>query len=255
VLGFLRAGGAFRPDQVEYRGVKLPRSLFAGSALGGVGYLKNVIDYGGTISAGYGSFITSLPNGLRFESDSRGFIDSLCMLDERFVSDEYSWLEVQGRIVIDIGSNIGDSALYFVKRGATYVYGYEPDETVYAAALRNLRLNGVTNVEVIKAAVRGEAQAASVGTCTLNDVVARITAEHPGAGIVCKIDCEGCEYEIMGSTNVRGALAAVSQVMIEYHWRSPEPLMTALRSSGFEVETSTETKGVGWVRARRADSE
>ena len=259
-MRFLRSGGRFGAGQVEYRGQKLPRSLFAGSALGGVGYLQDVVDYGGTISsAGDGGFIASLPNGLHFESNQHGFIDSLCMLAERFVADEYRWLDVEGRIVVDIGANIGDSALYFVKRGATYVYGYEPDATAYDAAVRNLRLNGVTNAEVTKAAVGGEAQPPGDGdrngVRTLNDIIDHVTKVHPGVGIVCKIDCEGCEYEIMESAHVRDALARVSQVMIEYHWRSPEPLVAALRGSAFETETSTAASGVGWVRARKAVSE
>lgn len=259
-MGFLRSGGRIGADQVEYRGLRLPRSLFAGSALGGVGYLKNVVDYGGAISsAGDGGFVASLPNGLRFESNWDGLIDALCMLDERFVADEYRWLDVEGRVIVDIGANIGDSVLYFVKRGAAYVYGYEPDASAYEAALRNLRLNDVTNAEVTKVAVGGGAPPASDGARdgvrTLNDIIDHVSKEHPGVGIVCKIDCEGCEYEIMESAHVRDALAPISQVMIEYHWRSPEPLVATLRGSGFEVETSTGAPGVGWVRARKAVSE
>jgi hypothetical protein len=253
VLRFLESGGRFTPEHVEYRGLELSRSLFAGDAMGGVGYLKDVVDLGGTIEAVHdGNFMATLPNGLRFESSREGLIDSLCMLAERFVADEYSWLDVMGRIVVDVGANIGDSPLYFVKRGARFVYGYEPDPTAYAAAVHNLRLNGISNAEIIKAAVGTGVQSAPNAAVTLNDIIDHIAADNPGVDIVCKIDCEGCEYEIMESENVLNALRLLSQVMIEYHWRSPEPLVAKLRDGGFEVETSTAAPGVGWVRARKA---
>jgi hypothetical protein len=82
-------------------------------------------------------------------------------------------------------------------------------------------------------------------------VVERAAGEHPGLPIICKIDCEGCEFEIVPAADSRAALAELSQVMIEYHWQSPDSLVTALKESGFEVETSRGAPGVGWVRAMR----
>jgi hypothetical protein len=130
------------------------------------------------------------------------------------------------------------------------VYGYEPDPAAFAAAERNLGLNKIGNATVVQAAVQGEA---SNGHVSFADVIRQASSLHPGLGIVCKIDCEGCEFDLFAPGLMKPAqLERVSQIMIEYHWRSPQPLVTSLKALGFQVETSPGAPGVGWVRAHRA---
>ena len=75
--------------------------------------------------------------------------------------------------------------------------------------------------------------------------------EHPDAEIACKIDCEGCEYELLALGRLEPeVMEHVSQVMVEYH--AEEPPSETLEQLGFEVETEPGPNGVGWVRARRA---
>ena len=47
-------------------------------------------------------------------------------LTEIFYSDVYSSLTVKDKFVIDIGSNVGDSSIYFVMKGAQKVIAVEP---------------------------------------------------------------------------------------------------------------------------------
>jgi Methyltransferase FkbM domain len=237
---------------VAYRHLQLPRRLFTDANLAGVGFLRELGDYGVQIEREPDGAVISLPNGLRFEAREDRFIDTLCMLVERFVAEEYAWLEVGGHVVIDVGANIADSVLYFAHRGAVHVYGYEPDAAAYAAAARNVTLNNVENVSVTEAAVVGRAQAGGEPSVTFAAVLGVAAREHPGVPIVCKIDCEGCEYEILAPESLMGAaLEDVRQLMIEYHWRSPQPLRKVLEQIGFEVEAATGPPGVGWIRARR----
>jgi len=50
--------------------------------------------------------------------------------------------------------------------------------------------------------------------------------ENDGIPIVCKIDCEGCEFEIFSQGTMQpDAMKFVSQIMIEYHWKSPDRLL------------------------------
>ena len=237
---------------MTYRDLQLPRRLFAGKNLGGVGYLRELGDYGVEIEAKPDVLVTRLRNGLRFEAPERRFIDTLCMLAERFVAEEYSWLDVAGNVVIDVGANIADSVLYFVNRGAVHVFGYEPDAAAYAVAVRNVSLNKAENVSLIQAAVVGRAQPAGGDTVSFAEVMSIAARDHPGVPLVCKIDCEGCEYEILALEALAGVdMRKVTQLMIEYHSRSPQPLRASLEQLGFEVETTTGPTGVGWIRARR----
>ncbi|WP_296804207.1 FkbM family methyltransferase [uncultured Methanobrevibacter sp.] len=49
-------------------------------------------------------------------------------------------IDYQDRYVIDIGGNIGDTALYFVKSGAN-VISFEPGKHLYELAVENVNLN------------------------------------------------------------------------------------------------------------------
>lgn len=42
-----------------------------------------------------------------------------------FKSGEYDVVPVAGKVVVDIGAAIGDTAVYFSMKGASRVYGYE----------------------------------------------------------------------------------------------------------------------------------
>lgn len=253
VLDFLQAGGRVTRDVVIYRDSRLPRGLFAAHDIGGLLYFKQLMDYGAQLSStSEGQYVATLPNGLRFEATAGAFVDTLCMLAERFVTDEYAWLDPAGRVVIDVGANIADSVLYFAKRGAAYVYGYEPNPAAFAAAERNLGLNGIENAELTQVAVLGEAPTADHGQVSFAELVDRAGSQHPGLVIICKIDCEGCEFDIFAPGQMTpAAFNRVSQIMIEYHWRAPEPLVTVLESLGFQVETTPAAPGVGWIRARK----
>jgi FkbM family methyltransferase len=50
---------------------------------------------------------------------------------------------VDNSIVIDIGAYIGDTALYFIHRGAKRVYAFEPVEKLYIYLLRNVARNSL----------------------------------------------------------------------------------------------------------------
>lgn len=253
VIDFLRAGGRVNGDVVEYRNARLPRSMFMGADLGGLGYVTQLVDHGTTIARGAGEvYVATLPSGLVFEAPSNAFVDTLCMLVERFVIEEYAWLDLAGHVAIDVGAYVGDSAIYFATRGAVYVYGYEPDPIAYEAARRNVELNHISRVNLTHAAVVGPHPPGDDDRISLGEILSRAAAEHAGVPIVCKIDCEGCEYEIFAPGNVSlDVVRPVSQMMVEYHWRSPDAICNALEQLGFQVETASGPRGVGWIRAHK----
>jgi len=164
---------------------------------------------------------------------------------------DYSWLDVQGKRVLDIGASIGDTAVYFALRGAREVVAFEPYPFPYQLALKNVEANGLRNVRVINAGVSGsdgtvrvtrgetaigddlkpsdEPDAVEVPIYSLDRVL-----EEYGPFDVLKMDCEGCEYDAILNSKRIGELR---QIQMEYHY-GPGRLVEALRNAGFEVEAT-----------------
>ncbi|WP_338604544.1 FkbM family methyltransferase [Sulfolobus tengchongensis] len=61
---------------------------------------------------------------------------------ETFISESYE-ADVHGKEVIDIGANVGDTALYFAINGAKRVYSFEPLLPAYKEALGDINLNNL----------------------------------------------------------------------------------------------------------------
>jgi FkbM family methyltransferase len=71
-----------------------------------------------------------------------------------FIEREYDFLPVKDRVVIDIGSNIGDSSIYFALKGAKRVIGIEHDPQVNDFANKHIELNGFSDrIELIRGAI------------------------------------------------------------------------------------------------------
>jgi FkbM family methyltransferase len=189
-------------------------------------------------------------------------------LAERFVRQEYKCLDVAGKVVIDIGANIGDSAIYFARRGAVHVYAYEPFRELCETAAANVSLNGCnTRVTLICAGVgrRDEEMSATydasqalvlstvwppafrtelltrpqtqrVHVVSLSRALRQATASHPNGSVVCKIDCEGCEWALFAGEDIGGSLEAVEQIFMEFHHGRPDGLRGQLEDLGFATQ-------------------
>ena len=75
--------------------------------------------------------------------------NTIGMIKEQFIEEQYKWLNVKGKDVIDIGANIGDSAIYFALKGAKHVYAFEPYPYSCDIANKNTRLNGLQDKIII----------------------------------------------------------------------------------------------------------
>jgi len=139
-------------------------------------------------------------------------------LIEIFAEDQYEVPEVlsglRGREVVDVGANVGDSALYFVLNGAKKVIAVEPLPNVARCAEENVRLSGATDkVRVLNAALSNEPASVPCdydvfssgafstlkgsGPCrvpgvTLDDLLDMIDDPY-----LLKMDCEGCEAQVI----------------------------------------------------------
>lgn len=187
------------------------------------------------------------PVAFTFESDPSEHAYGLA---EVFLMGEYSGLPVVGRDVVDIGCSVGDSSLYFVRRGARHVYAYEASPSTYTLAKFNIRLNRSDDritldlaacgpkegtIKVLEGlAAPGTWAAVPQATGTTIDVVTldQIVGKWRLAGASLKIDCEGWEYGVVSCKDE--TLQAFDHIVIEYHY-GEQWLVDRLRAAGFVI--------------------
>jgi FkbM family methyltransferase len=264
---FLEHGGALSSRDVAYRGTTLPlRHLGPGFWL--LDYLRDFLDAGGTIALADDGYLLTALGRRTFITEAGELGAAISVLCEVFVRDEYEWLDVKDHVVVDVGGNIGDTAIYFAGRGAAHVYAYEPFARLHRAAVRNVGLAGLDNITLVHAGVgaAGETLHAKDGGWTITqsdergelitirsfaDVLNSAVAAHPEKPLACKVDCEGYEHELFKQGVADFSLA--DQWMIEVHEKLGAVPAT-LADAGFDV--SVKAKANVWlVRARLARAE
>ncbi len=178
--------------------------------------------------------------------------NTLRLIKEQFIEQQYSWLEVKNKVVIDIGANVGDSAIYFALKGAKHVYAFEPYPYSYGIATQNVRLNGLEGrITLLNEGCGKEKRkikidvsyknfggtdlknfenGTNINITTLGELVKRFDISSEA---VLKIDCEGCEYGVLLNTE-NSNLRKFKQIQIEYHYGYLN-LKKKLEDAGFNV--------------------
>ncbi|BAW31468.1 MAG TPA: FkbM family methyltransferase [Methanothermobacter sp.] len=190
---------------------------------------------------------------LRFYSSKRVLLDSLKVLNETFGMRVYKQLNVKGKIVVDIGSYIGDSPIYFILKGAERVYAFEPYPSSYSLLLKNIKVNSLDKKIIafneglsknigkirIKEDYEGLAtsqlkdfhQGKQVKLTTLEGIVKRFNLKDA----VLKMDCEGCEYTILKTP--KKILKSFQEIIMEYHYGYKD-LKEKLERASFKVRNT-----------------
>jgi FkbM family methyltransferase len=190
-----------------------------------------------------------------------------------FYEKDYDFLPVKDRVVIDIGANIADSSIYFAMSGAKKVIALEPFPKNFEIAQKNITLNGFTDkIEllnagccggqskdmVLDASVNGvgcQTMQSSLGSnihfYTLRELIDKYNIDSPA---VLKLDCEGCEYDIILS-NGKTVLDKFSHIQVEYHYGFGD-LKKHLVDANFSV-SHTDPKydngmEIGWIYATKS---
>jgi len=193
-----------------------------------------------------------------------------------FIDNEYGLLPVEGRTVIDIGANIGDTPVYFALRGADRVIGLEPFPRSYEIAKKNVELNNLSNkitlllagcaanqghvtidpdyISGITSTLVDFKKGIRVPLLTLNNILKQYNISSKDT--ILKMDCEGDEYQIILSTH-EDTLQKFSQMQIEYHHGYIQ-LKEKLERSGFEVSFTRpmwnyRKQYMGYIYAKRKE--
>jgi len=197
-------------------------------------------------------------------------------LQEIFLDNAYQY-DVAGKNVVDIGMNIGDSAIYFAKKGAKRVIGLEPNKESFDLAVKNIEDSKVTDIVTpINKAINtrnedislkvwnkfpgsyslvgydtkprnSEFRIITVNGTKLEDVIDMFEERQIG---LLKMDCEGCEYNILNAVS-KEYLSRVQGIIMEYH-NGIQNLRELLETNGFDVDIIGHRNGIaGYMKAIR----
>ena len=169
-----------------------------------------------------------------------------------FLGDDYSDIQVRGKTIIDIGANIGDTPIYFIFSGAERVIGVEPFPRNFELAQKNIENNNMTDkVKIINAGCASKKGFIRVDP-NVSDTTSTINEDHDGKKIplitiediinennipknsILKIDCEGCEYDIIMNLSEK-VFDNFTDIFIEYH-NGYQELKNLLERKGFTMK-------------------
>jgi hypothetical protein len=177
-----------------------------------------------------------------------GGLQNVENLYEVFIKKEYDFLDVENKIVVDVGANIADSSIYFVRKGAIKVIGLEPNKENFEKAMENICLNGMKDqIDLLQMGCGDERLVTNEGKANMVTLES-IMDEYANAPKVLKIDCEGCEYEVILNSPYE-LLSNFSQIQIEYHY-GYKNLKTKLEKSGFDVRIT----GPRYFKLKKVDN-
>lgn len=202
-----------------------------------------------------GKTIIETSAGIKFHIDK---IDSWIFVETFILNIHEVDFSLKNKVVIDIGGNVGDSALYFASKGAKVVT-VEPIDDNYTAMLENINLNKAIgkNIKTVKAAItekdgkiamyfsesgiyggasfakelQGSSQpdSALVEGYSLKTLFDKFNIKHVD---LLKMDGKGCEFYL-----TKNELSIVDAAKIEYARfgdKKVTQILITLKESGFE---------------------
>ncbi len=184
-------------------------------------------------------------NGSYWFKNNVRFINMRDPIIEIFEENVYGFVDPRGRVVVDVGAFVGDSAIYFVLRGAEKVIAIEPHPGAYEEMLENIRLNSMEDrIIPINAGLASRMGWIKIGhvdvdstamtlykfdnfgevmTITLGEIINKYSIPN---NAVLKMDCQGCEYDVI--LNDYEHVKLFSEVILEYHG-DLMPLLNAMK--------------------------
>jgi FkbM family methyltransferase len=171
--------------------------------------------------SGFWNIIRSLKAGWLYyenywEKNNVKFRHFYYAIYEIFEEEDYKFLNVKDKNVLDIGAFVGDSPIYFVLKGAKKVYAIEPHPDAYNEMLENIKLNNMEDKIIpINMGINYEKDYIVINIKNLAQVAASFfNSNNKGIRVpagklsniiekynidaqILKMDCEGCEYDII----------------------------------------------------------
>ena len=191
-------------------------------------------------------------------------------LKQVFVDETYKKMLFHDKIVLDVGANIADSSIYFAVNGAKKVIALEPFPRNFNVGKKNVTNNNLDNKIIFLLSGCSDKDSTilidenNVGTShKLKQIdegieiqtrtLTRVLEEFHIDSAVMKLDCEGCEYDVILGTPAY-TLQKFESILIEYH-DGYVNLEKKLKECGFAVKISQNMKpeyaGKGYILANK----
>ena len=200
------------------------------------------------VTAAPGSLVKYLDFEVRI-TDGRSFF---IQIKDEFVHGIYHFETDNPRpVIIDGGSNIGVSILYFKRLYPTArIIGFEPDPAIFRMLFENIERNNLKDVEVFELGL-GDTEGTTTfladnsasgqfgeGENSITVRVATLSTYIDGPVDFLKLNIEGQELPVLQELETSGKLAHVRELVFEYHgWAGQEQrlgqLLTLLDRNGF----------------------
>lgn len=218
--------------------------------------------------------IVELPNGIKVYTECE---EDLFIINEVFNELCYGTHLSGDYMLLDVGLNIGISALFFnslpqIKQ----IYAFEPVLDTYQKCLRNLQLNnaglkiktfnyGLGNSDRDEEFIFSENFKGSVGSIGLSDykknnsqqlknvkvsireastVFDELMKLNPAQKLLAKLDCEGAEHEIIPNLKESGILDKISVILMEWHNIEFLNILNHFDSFNYFYHKNSETTGM-----------
>jgi FkbM family methyltransferase len=156
-------------------------------------------------------------------------------ISEIFDNEDYKFLNVKDKNVLDIGAFVGDSPIYFILKGAKKVYAIEPHPDAYKEMIENIKLNNMENKIIpINMGINYEKDYITIDVKDITHVAFSIFKSNNNTDIkvpagklseiiekynidaqILKMDCEGCEYDII--LKDYDTIKEFEEIGFEYH--------------------------------------
>lgn len=197
-------------------------------------------------------------NHIKFENytftvDSKQqYGNTLHLIIDNLITEQYKMIPVKGKIVVDIGAGVADTAIYFIRNGARHVYAYEPYPYTFNLASKNLKANKLgKKIDLINEAVsdkngritlaeapesynypdlKASKSGKSVRITTLNELVKKLKIKDGAL----KVDAERYERQILLGANPK-TLRCFSHIIAEYN-QGHAKISKKLSDAGFDVK-------------------
>jgi len=178
---------------------------------------------------------------------------------EIFVENTYKQLlPCEGETVIDVGANIGDSSIYFALNDAKRVIALEPYPLTFNLAVQNIKVNNLNNKITILNSGYGKASE-TVKVEEKNWDTGMLVSSSGGKEIklyslksllnefnikeaLLKMDCEGCEYNILNEDD--DTLRRFKKIVLEFHY-GYKNIENKLKNVGFSTKAIVIQKSSG----------
>lgn len=206
-------------------------------------------------------------NGLTFTQPAAERWTPQIMLEDPWRTKQQN---LKGKIVVDIGAFIGDSSIAYATGGAT-VHAFEAVPIFAHYAALNAKLNGLDDQISVhpvglsnrSGVVKDPDEIRSIASMSHNclpdnaesqqiqlvDAVTYLQTHGITHADVVKMNCEGCEYDLIGDAHLLHYLNPES-VLVDYHYGS-QPLRKVLAELDYAIEDTNPGEERGSLFATR----